>query len=108
MNTGAINFKHPFIAGLHEIIMDVWSCCLCDIIGPKDTAEKFMAVFILVHFYGYRQRDVAVAYTVNFHFVPTAVDGVMKRYGESEVMRGIVQEILNKLDKYESLESSRE
>ncbi len=108
MKTSAINIRDPFIAGLHEIIMKEYGCCLCSIIGTADKDPKLLAVFLLSQFYGYRQRDLAKAYTINFHYVPTVVQQKQDVYAVSEGFREMVHEILNKLDFYESLESSRE
>lgn len=104
MQTSAINIKHPFIAGLHTIIMEEFGCCLCGIIGPSYSDPKFMAVFILRHFYGYGQRDLARAYSVNFHYVPTVVERQKEMYAASAGFREITHLVLNKLDFYESLE----
>ena len=106
MKTAAINITHPFIAGLHAIIMEEFGCCLCTIIGPQYSDPKFMAVFILSHFYEYRQRDLARAYSMNFHYVPTVVERHREMYAASEGFREITHLVLNKLDFYESIEES--
>lgn len=103
MNTSAINIHHPFIEGLHAVLREEYNCCLCDIIGTRDTGPKLVAVFILRYFYSYRQRDIAQSYSINFHYVPTVVERCKTQYANDCCFESLVQRVLNKLDFYEEV-----
>lgn len=104
MKTSALNLHDPIITGLHEVVKQEYNCCLCDIIGPKDGDPKFIAVFIVSHFYGFRQRDIAIAYTMNFHFIPTVVKRLSELYGVSENFQKKLHRVMNKVEAYEVLD----
>ncbi|MCO6149084.1 hypothetical protein [Flavobacterium sp. NRK1] len=88
------------IAGLHTAVMHEYECRQYDIIGPHDGTPKFVAVFILMHYYDGWQRGIAVAYNTNFHFVPTIVERMKILYGESEGFRDKIHRILNFIEDY--------
>lgn len=101
MKTTAIDYNHPFIMGLHSILQAQYNCCLCEIIGVRETEVKKVAVFLLRYFYSYHHRSLAIAYSMNCLYVNTVVDYYKNQYVVDAGFRNKVQEILNELEGYE-------
>jgi len=91
----SINLTHPLIIALHSAIMTEYKCCLCDIIGVKDTPAKLAAVFFLRHFYVMPRPEIATVYTINRLYIETVVSRHMEYYANHSGYAVFVHRVLD-------------
>jgi len=88
------------IIALHTAIMQEYNCCLCDIIGVKDTAAKLAAVFFLRHFYVMPRREIADVYSINRLYIETVVARHKEYYAHYPAYAAFVHRVLDFVEQH--------
>jgi len=68
-----------------------FECRICDLVSVKDTFQKKVVVFILMH-YGFDKRIIGQRYQISYLYVPTVV-------AETEYMMKVVPGFKEKINR---------
>ena len=86
---------------VENAVMAVFQCKLSEIIGPIDTQYKKVVVFILNKLLDYDKRNIGVAYTMTYLYVPAVVDEIERKFLLDIEIREKITEV-TKIIGYES------
>lgn len=96
-----MKYNEEIAKQVEDAVMQVYGCRFSEIVGCIDTPSKKVVVFILSKLFDFDKRNIAVAYSMTYLYVPTVVDEIEMQFIISPAAR---EKIINvsKLIGYES------
>ncbi|MFT5760910.1 MAG: hypothetical protein ACI8WA_000011 [Polaribacter sp.] len=101
MNATTYTYNEAKAKQVENAVMQVFQCSISDLIGNSDTQYKKVVVFILNKLLGYDKRNIGVAYSITYLFVPTVVNEIENEFLLNFEMRKKITEV-TKIIGYES------